>query len=153
MNETMPRCSVVVYLVAALSLFTPYVVSFPFTSSCIDHSTYIEKNDEVRTCEAGTLCSCSRFVEGGSAVKGTWNCIEGEKPCRNVPFATPRYPQNAFQATVSGWFHDGASYVNITNYWIHDTANQRDRMDAMVWERSRSPNPFFTFLTSRLSGE
>jgi hypothetical protein len=50
---------------------------------------------------------------------------------------------------VTRSFLSASQVTNMTGLWVHDGANQRERLDSLVWERSTPPNQFFSFHTAR----
>lgn len=47
------------------------------------------------------------------------------------------------------FFDCGCQVTNLTGQWVHDGANQRERLDTVVWERSAPPNHFFSLHSAR----
>jgi hypothetical protein len=79
---------------------------WPFTATCVNTATVRDNQSGKETaCPTGTACQCPRFV----ATDRSWNCIEDDVPCRNIPHSTPRYPSDTFQATIAGGLYDGSS--------------------------------------------
>ena len=79
---------------------------WPFTATCVSSATVRDNQSGKETiCPTGTACQCPRFI----ASDESWNCIENDVPCRNIPHSTPRYPIDTFQATIAGGLYDGSS--------------------------------------------
>jgi hypothetical protein len=119
----------------------------PFLSTCLGPMAARDNsNGNTEMCPIGTACLCPRY----SALNDSWSCLIDETPCRNIPHATPRYPTNSFHASLVGSLNDGSSFTNVSLMWIHDGGNQRERMDGIMWERSPSPDHYFSFRSTRM---
>ena len=58
-----------------------------FASTCLNGQEWRDNaSGKVAACESGTACMCPRYL----GADDSWNCLEGESPCRNIPHATPR---------------------------------------------------------------
>jgi len=60
---------------------------WPFASTCVSGTEWRDNiNGKVQACGTGMACLCPRHLSSD----GSWNCIQGEDACRNIPHATPR---------------------------------------------------------------
>jgi hypothetical protein len=60
---------------------------WPFASTCVSSSEWRDNtNGKVAACGNGMACLCPRHLSSD----GSWNCVQGEDACRNIPHATPR---------------------------------------------------------------
>mmetsp|Transcript_48309 Transcript_48309/g.135295 ORF Transcript_48309/g.135295 Transcript_48309/m.135295 type:complete len:300 (+) Transcript_48309:140-1039(+) len=120
------------------------LASFVATCDNTSVSEYTDASGTTQTCDDGMICGCTNLFSSDNL----WHCSDTDSVCI-TPQDEPLFPDSYDGAFVSvdvgiiNTFGGGVNIWNTSGFFVHDTANKKERYDASSHLRSLSSGAYY----------